>query len=366
MNPSVLHVVLTLNPGGAERSVIDIVKRLVNRIPMAVCCLEDAGTWAAELQVLGVDVTALNRGSGFQPSLGSRIASIARRHRATVLHCHQYTPFVYGQIARLHYRDAKVVFTEQGRLSDNAPSRKRRLVNPLIGRLPCQIFAVSADLRRHMIAEGLPADRIGIIHNAIEPGRAPGSDDSIAARRSVGLPDDAFVVGTAARLDPVKDLGALVRAFELLRADCPTAVLLIIGDGQERPRLVDAVQRAGLSEVVHFLGYRSDVRDLLPALDVYVNCSTSEAISLTILEAMASRLPVVATRVGGNPEVVLDAETGLLVPARAPEALAAALLTLARAPERRRRLGNAGRVRMERLFAVDPMVEQYVQAYING
>lgn len=163
----VLQVVLSLDPGGTERLVIDIAKALAPSVDAVVCCLDQPGAWASELTESGVPVIALRRDPGFHPDVGRRIARIADEHRIDLLHCHHYSPFIYGQLAALMRRNLSVVFTEHGRLSDAKPSLKRRLVNPLIGRLPSAIFAVSADLRRHMIAEGLPAARVRVVHNGI-------------------------------------------------------------------------------------------------------------------------------------------------------------------------------------------------------
>lgn len=362
---SVLQVVLSLNPGGTERLVIDIAKRLLPRVSTTVCCLEDAGSWAHELTDLGIPVIALNRRPGFHPSLGLRIADIATRHNATTFHCHQYSPFVYGRIAAMRLRGVNVVFTEHGRLSDRPASNKRRLVNQVLGRLPARIHSVSADLRRHMVAEGFPAHRVRVIYNGIEPGTVPTWRDRVDARRALGIGPNAFLFGTAARLDPVKNLESLIDAVALTRRDLPQAELVIIGDGPERQQLEARARDAGLAGGVHFAGYRTDVRRLLPGIDVYVNSSTSEGVSLTILEAMASARPVVATRVGGTPEVVVDEVTGLLVPARSPAAIAAAVTRLACAPEQRLAFGTAGRSRMETLFAVDVMVQKYLDAYLT-
>jgi len=175
---------------------------------------------------------------------------------------------------------------------------------------------------------------------------------------------DTFLVATVARLDPVKHLETLIEAVALVRSNARRVELLVIGDGPERPHLEASAHAAGVADRVRFAGHRSDVRELLPAADVFVNCSTSEGISLTILEAMASRLPVVATRVGGTPEVVIDGVTGLLVPPRAPAAVADALSALSRDPDRRAALGIAGRDRVERSFSIEQMVGQYEQAYL--
>ena len=363
LRPGVIHVVISLSPGGAERMLIEIATRLSPRYRTLVCCLDEAGAWAREVESHGIKVVSLRRREGFRPSVGLQIARLAAAHRASIIHCHQYSSFVYGQLAAIRRPALRVIFTEQGRFSDAAPSTKRRLVNQLFGRLPDAICAVSNELRQHMIAEGFPSQRVEVIPNGVEPGPAPTILDRLHARRALGVDEDAFLVGTAARLDPVKDLTTLVDAFRLLRPRVARARLVIMGDGPERGRLEAAVRSAGLDGAVAFWSQRTDVRRLLPGLDVYVNCSTSEGLSVTILEAMAASLPVVATRVGGNPEVVSDGQTGILVGVRRPQELAVALETLAAAAGRRFRIGAAGRARLERHFAMDGIVDAYARKY---
>lgn len=361
--PSVLQVVLSLATGGTERLVVDICTRLQPRFQMAVCCLDESGRLGDELTNRGIEVVALRRAPGFHPSLGHRIARLAARRRAAVVHCHHYSPFVYGRVATLLTRHLKLVFTEHGRLSDGPPSRKRRLVNPVLGRLPGSIYSVSSALRDSMVAEGFPSGRIEVIHNGVDPGPRPTDADRRAARAALGIVGDTFVVGTVGRLDPVKHLGDLIDAFARLRLKVADSFLLVIGDGEQRRHLETRAQQLGVAQAVHFLGDRSDVRRLLPAFDVFVNSSISEGVSLTILEAMATGLPVVATAVGGTPEVVTDRITGILVPARDPAALTSALVGLKASPERRQALGGAARRTVETRFTIDGMVERYAQIY---
>jgi glycosyltransferase involved in cell wall biosynthesis len=233
----------------------------------------------------------------------------------------------------------------------------------VLGRLTGPVFAVSAALRTHMLAEGFPAAGVRVIHNGIDPGDPPSERERRAARQLLGVSDRAFLVGTAARLDPVKDLSTLVAAVAQARSRVTSIELIVIGDGDERAALESAVCERQLQEVVRVLGYRADVRRLLPALDLYVNSSISEGISLTILEAMAAGLPVVATSVGGTPEVVVHDVTGVLVQPRMPAAMAAAMTELAQAPERRRALAAAGRARVEACFTIDRMVAAYAHEY---
>jgi glycosyltransferase involved in cell wall biosynthesis len=363
--PRVLHVVLSLNPGGTERLVVALAERLGETTPTAVCCLDDIGAWGQSLRAGGVPVEALARAHGFRPALARHIARIARNHRADVIHCHHYSPFVYAALSQVFYRRARLLFTEHGRLADAPPSGKRRLANAVLARLPDAVFAVSADLKAHLVREGFRDHQIRVLHNGIDTGPIPGAEARAAARQSLGVRGDACIVATVARLDPVKDLGMLVKGFAGLHAAEPESRLVIMGEGPERQALETLVLQRGLSASVAFLGHRDDARRLLPGADVYVNSSTFEGISLTILEAMAACLPVVATRVGGNPEII-DSSCGVLVDAGDSEALARELTTLARASDRRTELGRRARQRVEDQFSLDRMVRAYSSVYRNA
>jgi len=360
---SVLQVVLTLGTGGTERLVVQLCQRLRDRFRLAVCTLDEPGAWAAELEASGIEIIPLDRGPGFRPELGWRIARAARIRGAKVIHSHHYSPFVYGLIATLVHPDLRLVFTEHGRLSDGPPSPKRKIVNPVLGRLRGEHFAVSQALKESMAAEGFPSSRITVVPNGIDPGRVPTAEDRQGARRELGIETDTFVVGTVARLDPVKDLGTLIEAFARLRVARPRSLLVIVGDGPERCRLEGVVRQHDVASSVRLVGQRNDARTLLGAFDVYVNSSTSEGVSLSILEAMAAQLPVVATRVGGTPEVILDGSTGMLVPARSADALAHALTVLAAEAPQRTVLGESARLSVEQRFTIDRMVDHYARVY---
>lgn len=362
----VMHVVLSLAAGGTERLVIEMCRRLGPANAPVVCCLDAPGEWADELRAEGIAVRALDRRPGFRPSLARRIARLAAEHRVSTLHCHHYSPYVYGALATVVSPQLGLVFTEHGRLSDAAPSRKRRFVNPWLARLPAGIFAVSCELKRHMVAEGFAASRVGVIYNGIAVSDRVTGEERAAARMELGLPHDAFVIGSVARLDAVKNLASLVEAHAMLLARQPHARLVIVGGGPEEGLLRAEAQRLGTSDAVHFLGYRADARRVMSSFDVYVNCSNYEGVSLTILEAMAAGLPVVATRVGGNPEVVVDGVTGILVPGRAAAALADAIVGLGNDAALRQQMGEAGRRRVEHDFSIDRMVGDYRHAYASA
>lgn len=360
--PRVLQVVLRLDPGGTERLVVEIVRRLHPRIPMAVCCLDAAGAWADRVTDAGVPLQVVGRAPGFSPSVARRIAALARDTGASVLHCHHYSPYVYGRLAALMTPGVGAVYTEHGRLSDRPPSFKRRLVNRVLMAGARDLYAVSHDLRGHLLREGVPR-RMQVIWNGIDPQVAPDAPARAAGRAALGASPGDWIVGAVARLDPVKGLPTLVEAVALAARTCPALRLVIVGEGPERSSVEAAIHRHGAAARVRLLGHRDDVRTLLPGLDAFANASTSEGISLTLLEAMAAELPIVATAVGGTPEVVVDGETGRLAPARDPAAFAAALVEMAAEPSRAQARGRAGRRRLLAHFTIDEMVRRYEAVY---
>jgi glycosyltransferase involved in cell wall biosynthesis len=355
--------VLSLVPGGAERLVIELCQRLRSDFDFAVCCLDDDGPWSGQLRKDGVPVVSLARRPGFHPALSRGIARYARHFDASVLHCHEYSPFVYGTLAQIVAPGLRVISTEHGRLSDARATIKRRIGTRLVTLLPATVFAVCAELRERLVQDGFPARLVHVIRNGVDPGAEPTRERRQAARSALSLGRDEIVLGAVGRLAGVKDFGTLVSAMSILRRPNRRTRLVIIGEGPERPTLAAQIQAEGLEDVVSLAGYRDNVSDLLPAFDVFANSSTYEGISLTILEAMAAGLPVVATRVGGNPEVVDEGVTGTLVPGRSPESMATAIELLLGDEQLRHKYGRSGRLRVIREFDINRMVAEYAEVY---
>ncbi|MGH9410008.1 MAG: glycosyltransferase, partial [Vicinamibacterales bacterium] len=276
---------------------------------------------------------------------------------------HQYSPFVYGRLATVFRRNVRVVYTEHGRLSDAPPSMKRRMVNPWLQASGQHICAVSEDLKNYMVASGFTREAIRVVYNGIDVRGLcdPNGRSRVAA---LGVPVDALIVGTIARLDPVKNLETLIEALaHTHRTTLLQPHAVIVGAGPQLAALERLAGARGLGAFVHFAGHREDAREWLPEFDLFVNSSISEGVSLTILEAMAAALPIVATAVGGTPEVIVNGSTGVLVPARDPAQLARAAAQILSDPDRRREMGRAARSRVETLFTLDRMVRDYAGIY---
>jgi glycosyltransferase involved in cell wall biosynthesis len=228
-----------------------------------------------------------------------------------------------------------------------------------------RVIAVSDDARQVATGRGrMDPCRTELVINGINVGRFDPSGDGAGVRREFSIADGAFVFGIVARLTPVKDHGTLLRAFaRVAAAGDDSARLLIVGGGENELEVRALVEELGLTGSVIMTGDRRDVPALMGAMNAFVLSSLSEGLSITLLEAMASSLPVVATRVGGNAEIVADGETGLLVEAGNPEALARAMMAVAGNPEVARRMGAAGRARVEQHFSERAMVARYAEVY---
>jgi sugar transferase (PEP-CTERM/EpsH1 system associated) len=353
----VAHLVLGLGVGGLEKVVLNLARRTDRRrFETRVLCLQQGGALRARFEDMGIPVDSLDLPRLPKARTLVRLVRWLRQARPDVLHTHNPTPHVFGALAARAAGVPVVVHTKHGR---NYPDSFRAVAwNRLASWLSDRIVPVSADaaaVAREV--ERIRGRKVQVIRNGIDPAdfAAPAGLRPGAGKRAVHV---------ARLMDLVKDQTTLLRAARLVVDREPGFQLTVVGDGPDRARLEALAGELGLGGHVHFLGMRSDVRELLGAADLFVLSSLTEGISLTLLEAMAAGLPVVATEVGGNREVVVPGETGLLVPAGSPAALAEALLALVRDPERARRMGAAGRRRVEDQFSLARMAADYEQLYL--
>jgi len=361
----VLHV---MQVAGAEMLVAETIRRLGARIDPVVFCLDALGPLGERLRGEGVAVLSFDRRPGLDLGVSRRMAAEIRARGLDVLHAHQYTPFFYGAIAaRLSGVRPRVIFTEHGRHYPDVVSPRRRWTNRwILDRLADEVNAVCEFSARHLAEQdGFDARRIAVIENGIDAPRYGRAVDVTAARRPLGLDPGRRYVATVARFHPVKDHATLLRAFAVCAATRTDVDLVLVGDGPLRADLERLAVDLGVRDRVRFLGVRDDVAAILGAVDIFALTSLSEAASLTLLEAMASELPVVVTAVGGNPEIVRDGVDGLLVPRGDAGAIAAAICRLLDDPLFARLLGQAAAARVRSLFQLDRTIERYYDLY-NG
>lgn len=370
--PLVLHVVFRFSVGGLENGIVNLINRMpADRFRHAIVALTDCDpVFCQRIQRPDVRLFSLHKPPGHSFRLYPRLDRLFRELAPAVVHTRNLAALEATVPAWFAGVPARVHGEHGWDVSDPGGTRRkyqllRRAYSPFVSRY----VALSAHLESYLVERvGIAPDRVERICNGVDTARfAPGP--AAARIDRPGTPFDtseSVVVGTVGRLQAVKDQLTLVRAFSLARQAGEGGRrlrLLIAGDGPLRAEVEAEIRAAGIGDVTWLAGERSDVPELMRALDVFALPSQAEGISNTILEAMASGLPVVATAVGGNAELVAEGETGALVPAQNPDAMARALLRYTEDAALRQAHGLAARKRVEQNFSIDGMVERYAALY---
>jgi glycosyltransferase involved in cell wall biosynthesis len=356
----ILQLLHGLAIGGIERMVLSLVFALdPARFETAFATFDHEGQLAPEVRERGFRIHFRKRAGGLDVAFVLWLARVLRHERPDVLHAHNATAFFYGAAAACLVPGTRFLYTEHDRAFPT-PVRERGL-HALLARRTDAVVTVSETLQKNLVRyECFPRSRVHVVRNGVEL-RAP-SRGRRDVRAELGL-GERPVAGIVARLATVKNHALLLRAWKRVLERVPDAMLLVVGNGPLEPSLRVQATELGIESSIRFLGFRLDIPELLQALDVFVLSSLSEGLSLTLLEAEAVGLPIVATRVGGNPEVVRDGDTGFLVPSGEEEPLASALARLLQDPSLRTRLGERGRALYREQYTLQAMVQGYVELY---
>lgn len=367
----VLQLVASSRGGGATY-VRDLALEIDrNRFAMAVAMPEDGGiVGRGDFEPVAIPFHCVGIERGFSVPAALAVRRLAAR--TDILHATGARAALFARLAAasLGRRRPRVVYAIQGLTLPFQPPHRRLAmlaVERCLAPVTDAVIAVSEAERSAFLAyRTVPAERVWVIRNGVDPrpfveAEGKGAD----VRREFGIADDTVVITMICRLYEPRDFNTLLGAFVRLQTmGIGRVLLLIVGEGPDRPRVEKCREELGLTSSVILAGQRRDVPALLAATDIFTLTTWGwEGLPFTVLEAMAAARPVVATGAGGTPEAVVDGETGLLVPPLDPEALAGALAALVMDPERRRRMGTAGRARVAALFSRDQMIERTTELY---
>ena len=358
----VMHVTYKFGVGGMEVGIAKLVNGLdPARVASSICSTVVGDSLRDRLRP-GVKLFELNRRRGNDPHLVADLYRLFKRERPHVVHTHRWGTLLEGTLAARLAGVPYVVHGEHGTLETRWHNAwvQRRLWHHVD-----RVLSVSSRLAERMALEiAFPLDRITVIRNGLDLNRFQPVADKTAARQALGIAPDRLVIGTVGRTVPVKDHPTFLRALARVRAAGIDFTAVIAGTGpafQDTVRLAEALN---LRDDVQLLGNRDDVDRVLSAFDIFVLSSSSEGLSNTIQEAMATGLPVVATNVGGADELVVEEHTGVLTPSGDDRAMADALVALAHDEARRASFGRAGAERARAHFGIERMFRDYENMYL--
>jgi glycosyltransferase involved in cell wall biosynthesis len=360
-----LQMLTNFHIGGTERQVANLALGIdPSHFDLHLACLRHSGELLAELETLRVPRSEFRIGPLYSPKTlwqGIRLARYVRRNLIQIVHSFGFYPNVFTvPVARL--AGASIVVASIRDTGDLLTPMQRRLLK-LVCRLADCVLVNAEAIRENLLQQGYCPANIVVIRNGITLPKAPGKERSALLRRELGIPLSARVVAVFSRLNRMKGVQYFLDAAMVLAGRFPDVHFLVVGDGGSKTELEEHACRLGLGQRIVFTGFRGDVPNLLSEAAISVLPSLSEGTSNTLLESMAAGIPVVATRVGGNPEVVEDGVSGLLVPPRDSSALAAAMARLLEDPDLALRLGQAGMLRVSQLFSIDGSVHQTEHLY---
>lgn len=361
----VLHVVDTLGVGGTELCLANLVEHTQEQVAHAVCCVRQGGATAERLTARGIPITVLGKADGNEWRLPLRLARVCREQVPHIVHTRNWGT-IDGIIGARLARVPVVIHGEHGRdaTDPQGTNKRRNRTRRVLSMAVDRVVTVSDQLRSWLVDDvGIRTSKVRVLHNGVDLQRFGNPTPRNTLRAQYGFASTDVVIGTVGRLDPVKNQAALLAATSRMRATHPHLRCVIVGDGPEAEALRHVTDDNGLHNVVHLMGHRDDVPSMLALLDVFVLPSLAEGLCNTILEAMATRLPVIATRVGGNSELVVDGVTGRLIAASDVDALAQAIAFYAGNEAARAAHGGAGHERVLQEFTLDRMVARYIDLY---
>ena len=361
----IMHVIHSLDIGGLENGVVNLINKMDrDKFAHAICCITNSGRNAEKLNKKDVSIFEMKKGERSELLLPLRLTWLFKRTQIDIVHTRGWGA-IDGIIGAKLAGIPIVVHGEHGRdmIDSDGSNKKRNFIRKLLSCFVASYITVSNDLHEWLITSvGVNEKKVKTIYNGVDTIKF-NPDNKFLVREKYGYSSEDIIIGTVGRLAPIKDQQLLIKAFAQLNKKYHNITLLIIGDGPCREGLKNLARDLGIKQNVSFLGMRSDVPELLKLFDIFVLPSIIEGISNTILEAMATGIPVVASRVGGNSALIVNGETGYLVTKGDVSELATAVERYILDRATMERHGTSGRKRAIGEFGLDRMVAQYEDVY---
>jgi glycosyltransferase involved in cell wall biosynthesis len=356
-----LVLIPTLDRSGAEKQLMLLATHLPrSEFAVHVAALTRPGPYAADLEAAGIPVTVLHKRFKCDPIAFWRLRRLLNEQRPDVLHTWLFAANAYGRLAAGRQPPFPIIVSE--RCVDSWKAGWQLWLDRKLVRRTARLVGNSRSVSEFYGHLGVPAEKLAVVHNGIDLPSLP-PDARASLRRELGISPQTHVCGYVGRLASQKRVLDLIWAFELIRVMHGDVAFVIVGDGPERTKLELFVRSLEISPQVKFLGHREDATRLLPALDVFWLASDFEGLSNSVMEAMAAGLPVVASDIPPNRELVADGQTGYLAPVGDRVAFAQLAERILLDPALAQKLGSAGRERIGTSFSVEKMVAGYSRLY---
>lgn len=361
---NLIHIIYTLDTGGLEKLVLELCRRIDNsRVKQFVCCLTNEGELTSSFTCAGIKVFCLGKKEGLCYLLPLRIAKLCRSKKTDIVHTHDGTANLYGAFGAKFAGVKKIYNTEHGRICYD--TWRKKSFNKILARFNTKMVCVSQKIKSDLIVMGVPEQKLLVIPNGIDLELYKATFDSNIKRTSLGLKPGNFVICSVGRLSIEKNHLLLIEAAKNIILRIPETKILIVGDGPLRIILEAKIKELNLHDYVFLLGTRNDIPEILAASDCFVSTSNFESFGLAILEAMAAGVPVVATAVGGVPELVKPEITGTLVQPVNPVSISEAVCGIRNNPAFAKTTSLNAKKMVDEKYSIETMIRSYENLYLQ-